>query len=219
MAAVFYPATWITGQYRKAPSSLALMSSLQLQQNQNILSATANLEIHRAVIQQASCHYALGEYRMACEKLLEVVSGLMPQNQEMMKSSEEHRKPLNKPGKVRNDLRLIPCTSKSVLPFCLQLMLACFKLRAFTDNRDDLALGHVIVLLQHDWPQAENLFLKAVDMICQQGNFQYENFFNYVINIDMLEEFVYLCTTEGGRVQLELLPNQGMLIKHGSGII
>uniref|UniRef100_A0A8C1X5Q1 Integrator complex subunit 10 n=2 Tax=Cyprinus carpio TaxID=7962 RepID=A0A8C1X5Q1_CYPCA len=185
-------------QYRKALSSLALMSS-------------SSLETQRAIIQQASCHYALGEYRMACEKLLEVVSGLMPQNHEAVKSSEEQRKPRGKTRKG-NDLRLIPCTSKSILPFCLQLMLACFKLRAFTDNRDDLALGHVIVLLQYDWPQGENLFLKAVDKICQQGSFQYENFFNYVTNIDMLEEFAYLRTTEGGRVQLELLPNQGMLI-------
>uniref|UniRef100_A0A673JPN2 Integrator complex subunit 10 n=1 Tax=Sinocyclocheilus rhinocerous TaxID=307959 RepID=A0A673JPN2_9TELE len=151
--------------------------------------------------------------QMACEKLLEVVSGLMPQNHEAVKSSEEQRKPRSKTRKG-NDLRLVPCSSKSILPFCLQLMLACFKLRAFTDNRDDLALGHVVVLLQYDWPQGENLFLKAVDKICQQGSFQYENFFNYVTNIDMLEEFAYLRTTEGGRVQLELLPNQGMLIKH-----
>lgn len=103
------------------------------------------------------------------------------------------------------------------------------------------------------------LFLKAVDKICQQGSFQYENFFNYVTSIlfcnqldkhdtvetdkvvftgtndkpncvvmsrmlvsmssfvysdiDMLEEFAYLRTPEGGRIQLELLPNQGMLIK------
>ncbi|ROL41153.1 Integrator complex subunit 10 [Anabarilius grahami] len=258
------------GQYRKALSSLALMSSLQLQQNQNqnSLSTSSTLETHRAIIQQASCHYALGEYRMACEKLLEVVAGLTPQNQEAVKSSEEQRKPRCKTRKGNdlrlvpctsksilpfclqlmlacfklraftdnrddlalghvivllqhdwpqgNDLRLVPCTSKSILPFCLQLMLACFKLRAFTDNRDDLALGHVIVLLQLDWPQGENLFLKAVDKICQQGSFQYENFFNYVTNIDMLEEFAYLRTTEGGRVQLELLPNQGMLIKNPS---
>ncbi|XP_052429846.1 integrator complex subunit 10 isoform X2 [Carassius gibelio] len=205
------------GQYRKALSSLGLMSSLQLQQNQNQnqnpLSSSSSLETQRAIIQQASCHYALGEYRMACEKLLEVVSGLMPQNHEAVKSSEEQRKPRSKTRRG-NDLRLLPCTSKSILPFCLQLMLACFKLRAFTDNRDDLALGHVIVLLQYDWPQGESLFLKAVDKICQQGSFQYENFFNYVTNIDMLEEFAYLRTTEGGRVQLELLPNQGMLIKH-----
>ncbi|XP_077079725.1 integrator complex subunit 10 isoform X3 [Siphateles boraxobius] len=201
------------GQYRKSLSSLALMSSLQNQQNQN--QNSSNLETHRAIIQQASCHYALGEYRMACEKLLEVVAGLTPQNQDSVKSIEEQRKPRSKTRKG-NDLRLVPCTSKSILPFCLQLMLACFKLRAFTDNRDDLALGHVIVLLQHDWPQGENLFLKAVDKICQQGSFQYENFFNYVTNIDMLEEFAYLRTTEGGRVQLELLPNQGMLIKNPS---
>lgn len=120
------------------------------------------------------------------------------------------------------------------------------QLRAFTDSRDDLSLGHVVVLLQHDWPQGEMLFLKAVEKICQQGSFQYENFFNYVTSIlfcnhalandmiffcallpqmlvsisslflsdiDMLEEFAYLRTPEGGRIQLELLPNQGMLIK------
>lgn len=127
------------------------------------------------------------------------------------------------------------------------------QLRAFTDSRDDLSLGHVVVLLQYDWPQGEMLFLKAVDKICQQGSFQYENFFNYVTSIlfafisclyfvvnrqfslwflylvmcwmlvslnswffsdiDMLEEFAYLRTPEGGRIQLELLPNQGMLIK------
>uniref|UniRef100_A0A8C5DSK5 Integrator complex subunit 10 n=1 Tax=Gouania willdenowi TaxID=441366 RepID=A0A8C5DSK5_GOUWI len=113
-----------------------------------------------------------------------------------------------------DDLRLLLCTNKAVLPFCLQLMLACFKLRALNDSRDDLSLGHVVVLLQHDWPHGEMLFLKAVDKICQQGSFQYENFFNYVTNIDMLEEFAYLRTPEGGRIQLELLPNQGMLIKH-----
>lgn len=123
-----------------------------------------------------------------------------------------------------NDLRLVSCTSKSILPFCLQLMLACFKvqelkphhslyihthlnslslslcvkLRAFTDNRDDLALGHVIVLLQYDWPQGENLFLKAVDKICQQGSFQYENFFNYVTSIQKPTCFWFyreLCVT------------------------
>ncbi|XP_056625026.1 integrator complex subunit 10 isoform X1 [Triplophysa dalaica] len=199
------------GQYRKALSSLAVMSSLQQSQSSSLVV----LDTHRCVIQQASCHYALGEFRMACEKLLEAVSGLIPQNEEVVKSSDDQRQSCIKPRRG-NDLRLVPCTSKSILPFSLQLMLACFKLRVFTDNRDDLALGHVIVLLQYDWPQGESLFLKAVDKICQQGSFQYENFFNYVTNIDMLEEFAYLRTSEGGRVQLELLPNQGMLIKNTS---
>uniref|UniRef100_A0A3B4AWL2 Integrator complex subunit 10 n=1 Tax=Periophthalmus magnuspinnatus TaxID=409849 RepID=A0A3B4AWL2_9GOBI len=202
------------GQYRKALSSLHQMAAVQQPQpGQQSPSGQASLEHHRALIQQASCHYALGEYRMACDKLLDVVSGLVPPNYEQTKSSEDSGR-LKVKSRKGNDLRLLPCTSKAILPFCLQLMLACFKLRAFAESHDDLSLGHVIVLLQYDWPQGESLFLKAVDKICQQGSFQYENFFNYVTNIDMLEEFAYLRTPEGGRIQLELLPNQGMLIKH-----
>ncbi|XP_024139074.1 integrator complex subunit 10 isoform X2 [Oryzias melastigma] len=202
------------GQYRKALSSLHQMSAVQQHQpGQQSPLGQGSLEHHRVLIQQASCHYALGEYRMACEKLLDVVSGLIPPNQDQAKSPEDHNRIRSKSRKG-NDLRLLPCTNKAVLPFCLQLMLACFKLRAFTENRDDLSLGHVVVLLQYDWPQGEMLFLKSVEKICLQGSFQYENFFNYVTNIDMLEEFAYLRTPEGGRIQLELLPNQGMLIKH-----
>ncbi|XP_057707083.1 integrator complex subunit 10 isoform X1 [Corythoichthys intestinalis] len=202
------------GQYRKALSSLHQMAAVQQPQSgQQSPSGQTSLEHHRALIQQASCHYALGEYRIACEKLLDVVSGLVPPNHEATKPFEDQTRPKSK-MKKSHDLRLLPCTSNAVLPFCLQLMLACFKPRAFTDNRDDLSLGHVVVLLQYDWPQGEMLFLKAVDKICQQGGFQYENFFNYVTNIDMLEEFAYLRTPDGGRIQLELLPNQGMLIKN-----
>ncbi|XP_037316659.2 integrator complex subunit 10 isoform X2 [Pungitius pungitius] len=202
------------GQYRKALSSLHQMAAVQQPlPGQQSPSGQGSLEHHRALVQQASCHYALGEYRMACEKLLDVVGALMPPIQEATKTSEDQSRVKTRMRKG-NDLRLLPCTTKAVLPFCLQLMLACFKLRAFTDIRDDLSLGHVVVLLQHDWPQGERLFLKTLEKICHQGSFQYENFFNYVTNIDMLEEFAYLRTPEGGRIQLELLPNQGMLIKH-----
>uniref|UniRef100_A0A7N8YE47 Integrator complex subunit 10 n=1 Tax=Mastacembelus armatus TaxID=205130 RepID=A0A7N8YE47_9TELE len=184
------------GQYRKALSSLLQMAAVQQPQpGQQSPTGQTSLEHHRALIQQASCHYALGEYRV---NNTEVVMTLI------VVIISEH------------NVLLLPCTTKAILPFCLQLMLACFKLRAFADSRDDLSLGHVVVLLQQDWPQGELLFLKAVDKICQQGSFQYENFFNYVTNIDMLEEFAYLRTPEGGRIQLELLPNQGMLIKSQS---
>lgn len=71
----------------------------------------------------------------------------------------------------------------SLIATFLFFLTLCNQLRAFTDGRDDLSLGHVVVLLQHDWPQGEMLFLKAVDKICQQGSFQYENFFNYVTSI------------------------------------
>ncbi|XP_010623090.1 integrator complex subunit 10 isoform X3 [Fukomys damarensis] len=201
------------GQYKKAIASLHHLAALQGSLSQPQIPGQGTLEHQRALIQLATCHFALGEYRMTCEKVLDLMCYMVLPIQEGGKSQEE-------PSKVKpkfrkgSDLKLLPCTSKAIMPYCLHLMLACFKLRAFTDNRDDMALGHVIVLLQQEWPRGENLFLKAVNKICQQGNFQYENFFNYVTNIDMLEEFAYLRTQEGGKIHLELLPNQGMLINH-----
>ncbi|XP_072351753.1 integrator complex subunit 10 isoform X3 [Scyliorhinus torazame] len=199
------------GQYRKAINSLHQLGALQGAQQHVMNQGT--LEQQRALIQMAACHFALGEYRMTCDKVLDVMCSVIPCTQDVVKVQEEIPKVKPRFRKAL-DLKLLPCTSKAMMPYCLQLMLACFKLRAFTDIRDDLALGHVIVLLQLDWPRGENLFLKAVNKICQQGSFQYENFFNYVTNIDMLEEFAYLRTTEGGKIHLELLPNQGLLIKH-----
>ncbi|KAM9695784.1 LOW QUALITY PROTEIN: integrator complex subunit 10-like [Trichechus inunguis] len=201
------------GQYKKAIASLHHLAALQGSLPQPQITGQGTLEHHRALIQLATCHVALGEYRMMCEKVLDLMCYAVLPIQDGGKSQEE-------PSKVKpkfrkgSDLKLLPCTSKAFMPYCLHLMLACFKLRAFTDNRNDMVLGHVIVLPQHEWPQGENLFLKAVNKICQQGNFQYDNFFNYVTNIDMLEEFAYLRTQEGGKIHLELLPNQGMLIKH-----
>ncbi|XP_016829897.1 integrator complex subunit 10 isoform X8 [Cricetulus griseus] len=201
------------GQYKKAIASLHHLAALQGSLSQPQISGQGTLEHQRALIQLATCHFALGEYRMTCEKVLDLMCY-------MVLPIQDGGKPQEEPSKVKPkfrkglDLKLLPCTSKALMPYCLHLMLACFKLRAFTDNRDDMALGHVIVLLQQEWPRGENLFLKAISKICQQGNFQYENFFSYVTNIDMLEEFAYLRTQEGGKIHLELLPNQGMLINH-----
>ncbi|NXO22006.1 INT10 protein, partial [Cisticola juncidis] len=201
------------GQYKKAISSLHHLAALQGSHSSQQITGQGSLENQRAVIQLASCHFALGEYRQTCEKVLDLMCCILLPIQEGNKVQEEQPKVKSKFRKG-SDLKLWPCTSRAIMPYCLHLLLACFKLRAFTDSRDDMALGHVVVLLQHEWPRGENLFLKAINKICQQGNFQYENFFNYVTNIDMLEEFAYLRTQEGGKIHLELLPNQAMLIKH-----
>ncbi|XP_062987663.1 integrator complex subunit 10 isoform X1 [Elgaria multicarinata webbii] len=203
------------GQYKKAIASLHHLAALQGSHSQQQIMGQGSLENQRALIQLATCHFALGEYRLTCEKVLDLMCYMVLPIQEGAKLQEEQPTLKSKFRKAL-ELKLWPCTSKAIMPYCLRLLLACFKLRAFTDNRDDMALGHVVVLLQHEWPRGENLFLKAINKICQQGNFQYENFFNYVTNIDMLEEFAYLRTQEGGKIHLELLPNQGMLIKTSS---
>ena len=43
-------------------------------------------------------------------------------------------------------------------------------------------------------------------MIKKQGGLSYTRFYTYVINPDMLEEFMYLATREGGLLQLDIIP-------------
>nr|XP_028557556.1 integrator complex subunit 10 isoform X3 [Podarcis muralis] len=160
------------GQHKKAIASLHHLSALQGSHSPQQILGQGSLENQRSLIQLATCHFALGEYRLTCEKVLDLMCYMVLPIQEGVKLPEEQPTVKSKFRKA-TELKLWPCTSKAIMPYCLRLLLACFKLRAFTDNRDDMALGHVIVLLQQEWPRGENLFLKAINKICLQGNFQH----------------------------------------------
>ncbi|CAN0370659.1 unnamed protein product [Lampetra fluviatilis] len=197
------------GQYRHA------IATLQQQQagGQAGVKGQVWADAKRVLLQMAACHLALGEHLAACERVLEVAPIVAPNATDVPRLVDEP--PRVKPKFAKgSDLQLVPCTDRAIISHGVQIVLSCFKPHAFSEvSRDDLALGHVIVMLQHDWPKGEALFLRAVERICLQGGLQYENFFNYVTNVDMLEEFAFLRTPEGGRVQLELLPNQAIITK------
>ena len=61
----------------------------------------------------------------------------------------------------------------------------CFHLqsKAFSANGDDTSLGHMVVLLQYDWPKSEALFFEVLKKIKQQNSLVYNMFFNYIISI------------------------------------
>ena len=45
---------------------------------------------------------------------------------------------------------------------------------------NDLTVGHLLVLLQYDWPKNEKLFCDIIRKIQQQGRFQYKSFMQYI---------------------------------------
>ncbi|XP_060067611.1 integrator complex subunit 10-like [Ylistrum balloti] len=154
----------------------------------------------RSSLQMACCFMALGKYSKACEILLEVISYL-PGGQR----SDKNALP-NDPLSGRH-LLLTLCTEEEIIPYCVQLLLSCLKEKALSPNKtDDTALGHMVVLLQYDWPRQEPLFQQVAKKIRSQGSFTYNLFFNFIINIDILEEFAFLKTQEGGKVSLDILP-------------
>jgi integrator complex subunit 10 len=53
----------------------------------------------------------------------------------------------------------------------------------FSEGRNDKLLGHLIVLLQYDWPKREDIFFDAIKKIQAQEVFKYPCFFEYIIGI------------------------------------
>lgn len=183
-------------QYREAVNIL-----LALQQRQTSTAAKMKTDL-----QIACCYFCLNNFPKACETVLNMVSYL-PAG-----SPAATIEPPSATGSSRL-LQLLPCSEVEVLPYCILLMITCFREKAFkTMLHDDTSLGHMIVLLQYDWPKHESLLVEVIDKIRRQGSFTYGLFFNYVINIDILEEFAYIKTQEGGKVNLDILPTSTKMI-------
>ena len=66
-------------------------------------------------------------------------------------------------------------------PICLNL--SFLQDKAFSSKSADTSLGHLMVLLQYDWPKHEALFCQVIKKIQKQSSFVYNLFFNYVISI------------------------------------
>lgn len=156
----------------------------------------------RHSLQLACCFYSLSNYSRACELVLDVISALPETTSDPAGDPTENQ---FVHGSGRH-LVIVPCTDVEIMPYCIQLLMTCFKEKAFSSKTADTSLGHLIVLLQYDWPKHESLFTQVIKKIQKQGSFNYNLFFNYMINIDILEEFAFLRTHDGGKVNLDVLP-------------
>lgn len=67
----------------------------------------------------------------------------------------------------------------------------------------DLAMGHMLVLMQLDWPQHEALQAEVIQRIRQRGSFTYALFTKYIIVPDIVDDFMLLSTEN---VPLDILP-------------
>ncbi|XP_010114463.1 PREDICTED: integrator complex subunit 10 [Chlamydotis macqueenii] len=80
------------GQYKKAISSLHHLAALQGSHSPQQITGQGSLENQRALIQLATCHFALGEYRQTCEKVLDLMCYILLPIQEGGKIQEEQPK-------------------------------------------------------------------------------------------------------------------------------
>ena len=93
-----------------------------------------------------------------------------------------------------------------VVQYSVSVLVAC--LRELTIRTgSDLAAGHLVVLLQYDWPNNSILLEEVIDKIKRQGQFSYPLFVTYVIQVDILEEFAFMATDHGGAINMDIFPS------------
>nr|KAG5687252.1 hypothetical protein BaRGS_016427 [Batillaria attramentaria] len=171
-------------------------------QLQNFLDTAMGKMRTRYALQRASCHYCLRNYSKACELILDVINTIPESEGSEYEESERLATPAG-PGRF---LLMLQCAEKEILPYCIQLLVASLNERMYSTHCTDTVLAHLIILLQYDWPQQENLFCSIIRRIQRQGTFTYNMFFSYIFVTDILEEFAFLDTAEGGRINLDILP-------------
>jgi integrator complex subunit 10 len=67
---------------------------------------------------------------------------------------------------------------------------------------DDAAFGHMMVLMQLDWPLDEDLFMDGLKRIQAKRSFNYPPFAEYVVEKFYLDMFLCLVFEPSGGVEL-----------------
>lgn len=93
-----------------------------------------------------------------------------------------------------------------IVQYSVSLLVACFRDRALRNGNSDLAIGHLVVLIQYDWPRNAIVLEEILEKIRRQGQFTYQLFVSYIIQVDILEEFAYLATDQGGAINMDIFP-------------
>ncbi|KAK3885848.1 hypothetical protein Pcinc_009975 [Petrolisthes cinctipes] len=167
--------------------------------------ATTLLTTH---LKLASVHYALNNLSGAAEAVLEVVgqlSGWSGGGGSGGPPAGEVCVPARPPG--RRHLHVLALTRPHILRFTTTLLIHALRQRILVDSHsDDFCIGHLITLLQYEWPKYMSTLEEVIQVIRKQGGFSYPLFCSYVTTPDILEEFMYLATKEGGSLHLDIIP-------------
>jgi integrator complex subunit 10 len=110
------------------------------------------------------------------------------------------------------------CSINELLPYTIDIITSSVKEIAFSDSCTDVAIGQLMVLSQYKWPKDVDCFNKLILLVQTRGSFTYTKFFKYIINIEMLEEIMYLANQTSVKLNLISLENSSRYLeREGAG--
>ncbi|KZS08021.1 Integrator 10 [Daphnia magna] len=156
------------------------------------------------LLKSAGISFCLRNHFAATEKILHVIADLSAESSDpsghltiIPCSSSPHGKP---------PLHFMALNHTEIVQYSVSILVACFRDQAFRNGNCDFAIGHLIVLLQYDWPNNASLLEESLEKIRRQGQFAYKLFSSYVIQVDILEEIAFLVTDQGGAINMDIFP-------------
>uniref|UniRef100_A0A8D8W9X6 Integrator complex subunit 10 n=1 Tax=Cacopsylla melanoneura TaxID=428564 RepID=A0A8D8W9X6_9HEMI len=162
-------------------------------------------------LMMASTYHCLRNKNMCIESVFNVVKSLeqfspggnLADNLTMTLQSPASTPPS---GRLRH-LHFLPLARLPVLQYCTRLLFNALKeaiLHITSLVNLDMLMGHLMVLSQLDWPQERPLITSLCARIRDKGSFSYDLFSLYIVEIDILEEFMHMATRSEGAIRFEL---------------
>ncbi|XP_054258425.1 integrator complex subunit 10 [Macrosteles quadrilineatus] len=155
----------------------------------------------------ASTHFFLGQYSKMLDNILSANSHWPPHSPPGTLSTAGLRD-----GKKRH-LHFLPLRRLPVLQYCCKLLIQALRRNLVTISMEcDLAMGHMLVLMQLDWPQHEALQAEVIKRIRIRSSFTYALFTKYIVLPDIVDDFMLLSTEN---VSLDILPpSSNQMLNH-----
>jgi integrator complex subunit 10 len=164
------------------------------------------LENLRVLLQLVNAYLLLGDTKSACSLATELIS-LVPD----IDGDVVHNPPNRADVPSGRVLSLMCCSINELLPYTIDIITSSVKEIAFSDSCTDVAIGQLMVLSQYKWPKDVDCFNKLILLVQTRGSFTYTKFFKYIINIEMLEEIMYLANQTSVKLNLISLENSSRI--------
>uniref|UniRef100_A0A182SKF3 Integrator complex subunit 10 n=1 Tax=Anopheles maculatus TaxID=74869 RepID=A0A182SKF3_9DIPT len=113
-------------------------------------------------------------------------------------------------GQTARVLMLMPLTKRAILHYLVQTLIVLLKPKLIDVECSSSLLGNLLVLSQLNWPHESTTVEIIFEIIKTRRLFAYLHFTNYVIQAEIIEEFMHLWT-HSPEVKLELaMPQQSL---------
>ena len=125
------------------------------------------------------------------------------------KTPKETRKgkELTLPTSKLRHIHFLDFNRQSIIAYATRLLIFGLKEKVMQPiAKNDLTIGHIIVLLQYSFPEESDLFFMILHRIRMSETFSYPGFMHHVIHIEILEEFSNLMADNTTSVTLDIAP-------------